>query len=61
MLGWYLYLTKAFRIGSEIFPEMCSQSWYSGTLRLVTMLEKNVLYYIIVNKFIIFYQSYSFD
>lgn len=32
----------AFKTGSEIFLEMFSGSLYSGILRLVTMLEKNV-------------------
>ena len=41
-LGWFLYLAIAFRIGSKIFLQMPSQSWYSGTLRLITMLEKKV-------------------
>ena len=39
VLGWFLYLIIGFRIGSEIFYKYL-QLWYSGTLRLVTMLEK---------------------
>ena len=32
-LGWFLYLTTAFKIASEVSPKMFSQSWYSGTLK----------------------------
>ena len=58
VLGWFLYLIIGFRIGSEIFYKYL-QLWYSGTLRLVTMLEKKNVHYIgcliiIVNNFIIF-------
>ena len=37
----------AFTIGSEIFPEMSSQSCYLATLRLVIMLEKKSIHYIV--------------
>ena len=43
------FLTIAFRIGFEIIPEMPSKSWYLGTLRLITMLEKKGFFMLAVS------------
>ena len=61
MLGLFLYLTKAFRIGSEIFPEMSSYSWYSGTLRLITMLEKKAFIILAVSLSLLIILSFSIN
>ena len=43
ILGPFLYLTIAFRIVSKIFPEMSSQSWYSGTFDISYYIRANIL------------------
>ena len=59
ILGWLLYLTIAFRIRSEMFPEMSSQTWYSKILRVVTKLEEKVFFTLAVSLLLLIVLSFS--